>query len=240
MIKKETDIGVLSGVSTPLLPLVYSEFCENSSSLNGLYVQKNQEEITSVFSLKNSCATFCFIDNCDTEELLSFFSFLGVTTVTREDNRSISFNFKSKEIYPLLMCKSTNTFSENVHFLNNSSTLKEYKEIYNLLSSDGDNFEEWYSDFSKKINSHISKCSFISCGNQITSCAIASGIYGGNAVISGVATKENYKNKGYATKCVKAILNNKNTYLWCKNELVDFYTGIGFVKVSNIIVGELD
>ncbi|MGN0527102.1 MAG: GNAT family N-acetyltransferase [Acutalibacteraceae bacterium] len=239
MIKKETDISVLSGASAPLLPLVYGEFSENGSAVNGLYIQSNHGKTTSVFSLKNSCATFCFTENCNTEELLSFFTLSGVTTVTYEYTKDIDFRLKTKEVYPLLKCTQKQITDGNVQFLNSGATLKDYKDIYSLLSPDGNNFKDWYPNFSKKINSSVSKCSYISSGNQIVSCAVASGVYGGNAVISGVATAENYRNKGCAAKCVQALLNNENTYLWCKSELTAFYTKIGFEKISNIIVGEL-
>ena len=51
-LEKITDIGILSGVSSPLLPLIYADFEFNNTETDGLYVQRNGgNKVTSVFSL---------------------------------------------------------------------------------------------------------------------------------------------------------------------------------------------
>ena len=62
MIEKLTHIGKLSGVSSPLLPLLYAGLKYPSTDVDGVYIQTDNAEIQSFVSLKNSCAVVCVVN----------------------------------------------------------------------------------------------------------------------------------------------------------------------------------
>ena len=74
------------------------------------------------------------------------------------------------------------------------------------------------------------------------SCAVAPFVYGETGVVAGVFTDESYRNKGYATKCVKALLselkkeNINIAYLWCEDKNIKLYENIGFSVCGEIYV----
>ena len=53
MIKKVTDSDELSGVLSPLLPLLYADYGYSTSDINGVYVQRENDVIQSFISVKN-------------------------------------------------------------------------------------------------------------------------------------------------------------------------------------------
>lgn len=242
MIKKITDFNCLSGVSSPLLPLIYTEgvFLQNDS--DGAFMQFNPEgECTAVFSLKNNCVTFIEIKNIDWDELNSFFTLFGVKTVTSD--KPLSCILKMCE-YPLLSFKGELSRIDECKALDYLSNTDEYKSVYNIVFETGNSFENWFPEFSRKINSFNSFATYISENEKNVSAALATAVYKNQAVIAGVSTLCEFRKKGYASKCVKALvyklLSNgiKDINLWCSNENVPFYYKNGFEIKSKIFVGE--
>ena len=82
MIEKLTDADVLSGVSSPLLPLLYAGFKYPTTDVDGVYIQTDDAEIQAFISVKNNCAVVCVVNkNYTAEELNSFLSFLHIEEV---------------------------------------------------------------------------------------------------------------------------------------------------------------
>ncbi len=230
MIKKVTDNINLSGVSSPLLPLIYCDFYYNSGDAEGVYFQYDENnELTAAFSLKNGCVTFTKINEGDFTEALMFFEFLGVSEVLSDC--PLDEAFKS---FPLLgvTVKSKNTC--DVEILSVKSKLGEYQSIYNLLSDNADGFTNWYGTFSRKINSGASCGVYKVIENSVVSTATVTAVYNNNAVISGVFTIPGHRGKGYATECVTALIKElhkqavDNAYLWCEEDKIPFYEKAGF------------
>ncbi len=230
MIKKVTDKINLSGVSSPLLPLIYCDFIFNCTDLDGVYCQYNDEsELTSFFSLKNGCITFSEVNNADISELFMFFDFVGVSEVLSD--------YKLDDLckaLPLLKTSARCEYASDVGILCETSTAGEYRGIYNLLNESEDNFPGWYSAFSKKINSSVACGAYKVFDDSVVSTATATAIYEKTAVISGVFTNPLYRGKGYATQCVKALINQlykqnvSKIYLWCEEDKIPFYKKTGF------------
>lgn len=239
MIKKVIRSDVLSGVSSPLLPLIYADFEFNNGGNDGVYLQTDDNnDFATVFSLRNGCATLMHLnENIDFEELSEFFSFLSVKECLSDKDVFV----KRGETLPLLKCDIKGDMNATVSKLDKYSRLEDYKAVYDLLSDNGDNFPEWFAVTSKKINSEKAVCVYICENNALVSVAIATAIYNGDAIISGVFTREDYRNKGYASKCVSSILGElnhvgiKSAYLWCEEHNLPFYKKIGFVQIGNVV-----
>ena len=152
MIEKIVDIGSLSGVSSPLLPLIITDGSFSPNDLDGAFLQKSEDnEIQAVFSLKNTCVTLVLLNCNATEELEKFFRFCGVSEIL-SDTSIMELSKTQKELNLLEFCKA---YGENNDCLslNRQSTIGEYQGVYKLVFEEGDNFEKWFPEFSKKVNS---------------------------------------------------------------------------------------
>ncbi len=242
MIKRVTDINSLSGVTSPLLPLIYADFYFRSNDTDGVYVRHDDElNIDCVLSLKNGCVTVININSSvDIDELESFFEFCGVSFCISD----YSFGYADEKALPLLLCSPKETDSKDVDFLSGKSNTREYECVYNLLSENGENFEQWFTVFSGKVNKGMAAAVYKSVDSVVVGTAVATGIYEDSAVISGVFTSVEHRNKGYATECVKMLLNRlyesgvKKVYLWCEEEKISFYNKFDFQYLGKIYLRE--
>ncbi len=238
MIKKVTDKINLSGVSSPLLPLIYCDFVYNSGDSEGVYfLYDNNDEPAAVFSLKNGCATFVKIKVVDYSEVSIFFDFYGVTEVLSD--YPIDDSFKAT---PILNTETRMLGSTDVEHLNEVSKMREYLGVFNLLNDTEGDFARWYSVFSKKINSSVSCGVYKVSENSVVSTATATAIYKGKAVISGVFTDPVHRGRGYASECVNAVINElfkmnvHHVYLWCDVDKIPFYEKLGFSLNGEIYI----
>ncbi len=236
MIKKVTDNINLSGVSSPLLPLIYCDFNFNSGDVEGVYFHYNENnELSSVYSLKNGCITFAKVRDTDFSEASMFFEFLGVSDVLSD--YPLDETFKS---LPLLEITSKSDKISDVEVLTEQSKFSEYLDVYNLLNDSDGNFSRWYGNFSKKINSQAACGVYKIIDDSVVSTATATAIYANKAVISGVFTDPSYRGRGYAAECVKALINQlykqnvDKIYLWCEENKIPFYEKMGFNLSSEI------
>lgn len=241
MIKKVTDKIDLSGVSSPLLPLIYCDYKFSSGDLNGVYFQYDEADIlTSVFSLKNSCVTLVKVENPDFSELSVFFEFTGVVEVL-SDCRFLPTDKK------LLLMKTKTRYEavSQVKALNESSKMKDYLGVYNLLNEGDGDFSDWYTSFSKKINSSVSLGVYKVSDDTVVSTATVTAVYDNSAILSGVFTNPMFRGKGYASDCVKTLINElynqgvSEAYLWCKEDNMPFYQKLGFDICGGIYLSEV-
>ena len=243
MIEKITDFKSLSGVLSPLLPLIFADGSFSHNDLDGAFLQKDENDaLQAIFSLKNTCVTLILISDKEIEELRNFFSFCSVTEIL-SDKPLTQLCKIQKDLYLFESCEMFE--EENKCFtINSKSTVSEYQDIYNLVFEDGTNFENWFPEFSKKINSFNSFATYFKVNKKVVSVAISPAVYKNNAVIAGVHTLEEHRNNGYARECVKALLNQlkinniSKVYLWCEKVNVDFYNKLNFKNIGKIYLGE--
>lgn len=243
MIEKITDFGSLGGVSSPLLPLVFADGYYSSNDLDGVFVQKAENgEEKAVFSLKNTCVTLILISDDGSEELQHFFSFCGVTEIL-SNNPITQFSENQKELY-LFEFNGKVKEENKCLMLNLKSTISEYEYVYNVVFEHGNNFENWFPDFSKKINSFNAFATYLKANEKAVSVAISPAVFGNTAVIAGVQTLKEFRNKGYASECINALLNEFNNnkiskiYLWCEEKNIEFYRKLSFKNIGKIYIGE--
>lgn len=237
MIKKITDTGILSGVSSPLLPLLYADFRYSAADIDGVYVQSDGDKIQSFVSVKNGCATVCIADeDFSREEMNSFLSFLHIGQVLSDFPLGEGF----REI-PLLQTIPAPYETSGLCVTSPAWKMGQYKSLYQLLVNENDSFDSWFTDFSKRVNDGFA------CGVATTdfcSCAVAPCIYGDSCIIAGVYTVPQYRGKGLAQKCVKGLLESlntkgiKNVYLWCNEDEVKFYEKSGFQVIDSLYIRE--
>lgn len=239
MIGKLTDIGELSGVLSPLLPLIYCDFYSYTNDTDGVYVQEIDGEITLAFSLKNGSVNLSLLsEKWDKDEFVSFVNFTHTRYITAD--------FKWDDISDslcLMERETENLVSEKVTSITVQSTLNEYKNIHSLLGDKGDDFESWYVSFSGKVNSGKA---FAVYTEDFHSCAVCTAVFNGTGVIAGVYTKEESRGKGYGKRAVSGLLGamynarvNK-TLLWCEYKNIVFYEKLGFTRKGEIFYSEVE
>ncbi len=216
--------------------MVYTDFLFPLSDSDGVYEGVYEEKSAFLLSLKNGTATLIKTgDSFDTEELVAFLRFWSVNDIISD----FKTDFINKE-YHLYSCVPKEQLNQATELLTPFSRFFEYKKIYEILNPDGKNFDYWFSSFSRKINSSKNICCYYNEAEAVNSVCVVSGIYNGKAVISGVATHSENQKKGYASKCIKSVLNelyNKNisdVYLWCEHKNTAFYEKLGFNKIGEI------
>lgn len=238
MIKKMYQLTETDGGFPPFISVINTDFCFARGASDGVYFQEINGERTLIFSLRGATATICRLsEKADTEELSSFLKFQGIKNVLSD------FFFEEICLEERAVLRATpecEQISDTI-VITPLSGLSDYENAFNLLSRNG-SFETWYPLFSAKINEGFSGGVYMMDDGVPISCAVAPFVFGNSGVVAGVFTSESHRNKGYATKCVKALLselhkkNIKNVYLWCEDRNIKLYENIGFSLCGNIYI----
>ncbi len=238
MIKKITEFTDINGGFPPFMSVIQTDFKFASNNFDGAYYQEIESEKTLLLSIRGVTATICRLsENVDVEELSFFLDFNGVQNVLSD----FFFDGYNLEKRAVLKIEPYEEFIEKIVVLTPASKLADYENVFKLLSKNG-SFDVWYPVISRKINNSCACGVYLEENSIPVSCAIAPFVYGKTGVVAGVFTDENYRNKGYATKCVKALLSelkkeNVNiAYLWCEDKNIKLYENIGFSVCGEIYV----
>ena len=238
MIIKSDQLAGINGGLPPFMSVINTDFLFTRGAADGVYFQQLDGENTLVFSIRGATATICRLgEQADTAELCSFLHIQGIKNVLSD----FLFDGICFEERALLKATPMHYECADAVFVTPSSRLGDYKAIFNLLSGDG-SFDIWYSLFSAKVNNGFSYGACIMADNQSVSCAVAPFVFDNTAVVAGVFTHNNYRQKGYATRCVKALLSQLHSqgvaqaYLWCENKNIKLYENIGFSLCGKIYV----
>ncbi len=240
MIEKIPDFSGLSGVLSPLLPLLFVDFQFSSVESDGVFVQRNDNEIAAAFSVRNGCSNFIKIsDDLDIEEIMYFYHFLGVKNVVSDFALNSSF-----QSFVFLKASSETKITESDGVLTPTSVTNEYRGVFDLLENGEADFNDWFPSFSKRINKGNAAAVYYKDNNEIISCAVSPAVYSENAVIGGVFTDLHFRGKGFGSLCVNALVNVLNTmgvktvFLWCENHNIDFYRRLGFSVFGQVYISE--
>lgn len=244
MIKRITDFNFFGDASSPLFPLIFSECAFTEEKYGGAFAGYNESgDVTTIFSSLNGCVSFSKIKNPDYSEIAEFFAFSGVKEITSDTLLPI---MKNVTEYDFLAYQGDFFGFDECKKISSSSSLGDYQTVYDLLCENGKNFDGWFLNFSKKINSNNALAVFYETDGIVVSALTVPAVFKNTAVIAGVSTKVEYRRKGYASKCLKSAISKllscgiDNIGLWCGEENVSFYEKNGFVKKSKIYVGEFE
>lgn len=238
MIIKSEQLADINGGFPPFMSVINTDFLFTRGVSDGVYFQELNGERTLLFSLRGITATICRLsENADTRELVAFLEFQGIKNVLSdfffeeicfEERAVLRITPEQDELYDIIPVTPL-------------SKLGDYKSVFDLLFPDG-SFEAWYPLFCAKVNNGSACGAYIMNNGISVSCAVAPFVFGDSAVIAGVFTSENYRKKGYATKCVAALLselnkkNVKNAYLWCEDKNIKLYENTGFSQYGKIYI----
>lgn len=170
-------------------------------------------------------------ENCDFDELAEFFAFCGAREIFCSELAGVSLG-------KLIDCKMQ--FVNIMHFcgdavpaeVEKNPPFQEAFEVIRQAFGLSDRlFEPWYLDMSHKIRHQVSEI------YRLGSSVLVVQYHQNNEVLlSQVATLPSNQGKGSASKLIKAVCAEyaeSAVKIICSDELVSFYTGIGFIKESN-------
>ena len=237
MIKRLTQFSDIRG-ALPLVSVIQTDFKFLCSDGDGVFCQEIAGETTLVLSIRGVTATICKTsDMIDVEELTSFLRFRQVPNVL-SDFYFDGFQLETRKV--LKITPKESSFNDVVS-LAPESRLLDYQCVFELLSQNG-SFDVWYPNYSKKVNNLCAYGTYVIENDVAISCALAPFVVDEVGVVAGVFTNEKYREKGYATRCVKTLLsdlknnNVKEIYLWCEDKNIKLYENIGFSVCGEIYV----
>lgn len=240
MIEKISDFNELSGVLSPLLPLIYTDHKFSSRETDGAFVQKIDGEYTVAFSVKNSCVNMVkTAENADLDEINTFLRFMHAKSVVSDLKLGDDF-----VPCTLMSLEIKNCDRYDVQALSQSSVTDDYKAVFGLLDNGNGDFYDWFPSFSKRINHGDAAAVYVTENGIPVSCAVSPAIYSDSAIIGGVFTDKLFRNKGFASLCVKGLLMNmsdmnvKSASLWCEEHNIEFYKKLGFLPVGQVYIRE--
>lgn len=244
MIKRLEDFECLSGVNSPLLPIIYCCFRFPLGELDGAYIQYDENEKFACFFCVEGNSVY--LSSCegviDYSELSSFFELAGIEFVTSD--KTLGLSFENQKRYELLYFDGSRAdYDEACRFLTPESSVDDYKIIHSVALGDVGEFENWYLSFSRKLNNGCSAASFLYDSRRAVSAVCVPFIFEDTAVISGVETLCDERKKGYGSRVISSVINYLserkvcNIYLWCKNDKLGFYKRLGFKERGGIYVG---
>lgn len=239
MIKEIEKIEEISGVFSPLIPRIFSAYRYKTGGDNAWKQITEDGKITTLISSVDGNFTLIATKQTDFEELKEFIGFMGCSSILS----NVPVTSSPKNQYSLFKFCGEETKESDFDFLSldSISTVTQYREFYSLLFSDLQiDFDNWYCDFSKRIVNGDAVAVALTQSEKLVSVATTPMIYENKAIISGVFTLNDFRNKGYSKATIYKLIeklkevNVKEIYLWCEKELEEFYCKLGFIKTGNV------
>lgn len=201
------------------------------------WLQEKDGTITSVISRIDGNMTVCSNENADFDELSEFMKVVGYETVFSYTFvlEKLKLEFAHGDILKLEKFEKPKIQAENII---------DPKSLYNLGVLSGgaykkENYLPWLSDFTFRQKRNMLHAMGIYDEKKLVSCVATSAESETDAIISAVATDENYRNRGLAKSCVLTLANDlkstgkSNIYVMTKSVVLsNYYERLGFVKIG--------
>jgi GNAT superfamily N-acetyltransferase len=238
MIKEIKTIEEFSGVSSPLIPRIFSAFKYKTGSDNAWRQVDDEGNTIALVSSVDGNFTLIASEQTYIEEIEEFLQFFGCKSLT--SNVKLASSAKSYSLMKFVGDENEKC-DERFTILNVGSTVSAYRGYHAVLFMDmGDDFDNWYCDFSRKIINNDAKAVALNQFEIYLSITIAPMIFENTAIISGVYTLRGFRNRGYSKATVYKLIeelkkdNITEIYLWCEKELEEFYKKLCFEKTGYI------
>ncbi len=234
-------IEILSGSLPPYLgfnPFIYTKISASLKAYGDnfpfltFWVQSSNKSPTALICKQDDTVFVTATLEADFEELLEFLSVIGYSSLQTERDTASRLGLKG-EVYALLEFTNPNPcYTPN---FKEASVKKVYEILFSSQNKDitTTEFEGFYADLSHRIR-HGTALAEIT---ENASAAVASHIYKGSAVISGVATLKEKRGQELAritlTRLIKHLPQNIYT---ASKDAAQFYLKLGFKTIGEITV----
>lgn len=192
------------------------------------WIQLEDNEPRAVISrMDGNITIFCESVN---DEILEFIEAVGYNTILAD--KELFPQYWSGEVLMRFVGKSETENSDNIDF---NPTIREIYSILERCRGEGfevPDFDSFYPDISHRVRHNLSRILAYRLEGKIIACCMTSAETNSCAIISGVACLPEYRGRGYASELIAKIvkdLDNREIFVFCREELVGFYNRLGFV-----------
>ncbi|NCC86248.1 MAG: N-acetyltransferase [Clostridia bacterium] len=147
---------------------------------------------------------------------------MNIRTIMKYNNSKISKSLKDKNVDDFCKSIDLKQIYDIINFCHNTPATKH-------------GFEVWFTDMSHRIRHGYADAVATQSGDKTVSCALALASTKTDVLLGGVATLDDYRNRGLAKQCIYELIKrnkDKNIFIFCKEDKIDFYTKLGFDKYS--------
>ncbi len=209
-----SDFGTMSMFSD-----VYFYVCEEENNVNAV--------ISKVFGI----ITISARNDADFEEMNEFVKTIGFTKILCDNSFSSHFDGK-KTSGKILKINSDEDYGGKVKDLSAENLSDMYNLVKGVFGVSPD-FSQWFTDMCHKMRYGAARLCGIYEGKTLLSAGFSLFITEKSAVISSVATDENFRCRGYGERVVKTLIcknRGKDVYVFTENGKVEnWYKNMGFV-----------
>ncbi len=212
------------------------------TKMNFIYFwsQENNGEISAVISKVDGNMTVCDSDNCNFEELREFVNVIGFETLFARESALLQMGISPDKNGDILMYNAEKKNDTFIPVSENADLKLAYSLFKANVSESISDFEylPWLSDFTYKRNRNSARVLCYEQDEKQVTFAMTSAETENNALISGVVTDINYRNKGLASKVVTALADcllkeKKKVFVMTANDKNKvFYENNGFICVD--------
>lgn len=194
--------------------------------------------VTAVISKINGACTLTFSDFADKDELNALLSFIGFSSLFLDKEKAdlLGVNYVSHGDILVFDGEKTDVcITESSCDMKQAFALISENEGESIAKLD---YLEWLSDFTFKSNRNSASLRALTENGELVSIAMTSVQNEKAALISGVFTKSNYRNKGYGGKVLSALTQslldeNKKVYIMtAEDKLTAYYKKRGFKVIG--------
>lgn len=204
------------------------------------WVQKIDEKAVTAVSRVDGNMTVCCLGGADFEELSAFINAVGFSSLTCDAEVMKNLGFEAAKTSFTVEYKGGAT-SATVGIARDCDK----KKIYDLLCLCGfelGDYHAFLADVCARLNKGTATLSAVTDNGEPCACAFALFEGAKSVLLGAVATNPVARGKGYASKIVGTLANDKSdkkVFLFCRNDsLADFYAKIGFEKVGCWAIAE--
>lgn len=195
------------------------------------WVQLEDNKPRAVISRMDGNITI-FCENVN-DELLEFIEAVGYNTVFAD--KELFPQYWSGEVLMKFVRKPETEISDNIDF---TPTIREIYSVLERCRGEGfeiPDFDSFYPDMSHRVRHNLSRILAYRLDGQAIACCMTSAETNNCAIISGVACLPEYRGKGYASRLIAKIaesLGKRDIFVFCREELVGFYSRLGFSSID--------
>jgi len=209
-------------------------------SFLSFWFQKSEtDKTTAAICRFESSVIICVSSDADCEEILQFIKMISCGEVFCKKNLCTRINLEVKYDCDELRFAGDSNVQQIANVVG-------FKEVYEILKSGSDGqielppYDDWYVDFSHRLRHGSAR---ICC---VSGCSVAITAYEteNEAIISGVATKPQYRGLGHAKMAISGICNmlqrdGKVPIVLAVGSMVDYYKKLGFKKTGEFAVAKI-
>jgi len=196
--------------------------------------------LTAMISSIDNSVTILGKDS-NAEEIKEFINFIGYGSISTTPQLAKQICSDCNINIRTIMKFNNASFSKSIKDVDDLCENIDLKQIYDIISfchntpRTKHGFEVWFTDMSHRIRHGYADAVAAQVGDKIASCALALASTHTDVLLGGVATLDDYRNRGLAKKCIYELIKRnkgKNIFIFCKDDKIDFYTKLGFEKYS--------